>query len=468
MLSVTKPKNTHINIQNRAELMRQIQASQLPLHEPWGNHARAKELSKISALLDGLPEIARLARLDLVGGRSPHEGRPGLSGEQVTRLAILKQIEGVSYAELAFMLVDSRAAHTFSRLPFNEKLSPSALHENVKLLTPETWNAIHMLVVGLARDRKIETGERVRTDCTVVKANVLAPNDARLLWDCVRVLTRLVARAKKAFPAAEWTFADQARAVKGAAYEIQFLSRGEPRKARYKVLLELAGSVYLDATLALSRLQQLAVDEDDVPLRARSALVLAGVLSSMKRVLSQTTRRVIDGEKVPAAEKLVSIFEQHTDIIVKDGRDVLFGHKVCLTGGASSVIVDCVVLDGNPADVTLVEPTLARLAATFGRVPKEASYDGGFTSAENLAAAKAAGVVEVCFHKQRGLATADMVSNEATFRRLRNFRAGIEGCISTLKRAFGMGRCTWRGLASFKSYVLVSVIAFNLAVIART
>lgn len=447
--------------------MRQIQARQLPLREPWGNHPRAEELRSISALLDALPEIARLAHADLVGTRSSSEGRPGLSGEQVTRLAILKQIESVSYANLAFMLVDSRAAHTFSRLPIDEHLSPSALQENIKLLTPQTWEAIHQLVVGLARDRKIETGERVRTDCTVVDANVLAPNDARLLWDCVRVLTRVVGRATAAFPAGQWTFADQTRAVKGAAYEIQFLSRGDRRTERYRNLIDLAESVYLQGLETLSALERLAVDDDDRQRRARFALELSALLSAMKRVLSQTRRRIVDGESVPAAEKLVSIFEQHTDIVIKDGRDVRFGHKVCLTGGASSLIVDCAVLEGNPSDLTLVEPTLSRLKATFGRAPKEASYDGGFTSAENLAAAKAAGVVEVCFHKQRGLATADMVSDEATFRRLRNFRAGIEGCISTLKRVFGMGRCAWRGIASFKSYVFVSVIAFNLSVIAR-
>lgn len=447
--------------------MRQIQARQLPLREPWGNHPRSEELRAISALLDALPGVARLAHADLVGARSARVGRSGVSGEQVVRLAILKQVEGVSYAELAFMLVDSRAAHTFSRLSLDDTLSSSALQENIKLLTPQTWEAINGFVVGLAHERNVENGERVRTDCTVVDANVLEPNDARLLWDCVRVLTRVVGRVMKAFPAATWDFADRTLAVKSSAYQIQFLSRGDVRIERYKKLIDIAASVYLDGTHALKTLGQLVLDDDARAERERPARELTALLVAMGRVLSQTKRRIIDGESVPAAEKIVSIFEQHTDIVIKDGRDVRFGHKVCLTGGASSMIIDCMVLEGNPSDLTLVQPTLARVTKTFGRPPREASYDGGFTSADNLAAAKAAGVVEVCFHKQRGLTVAEMVSDDATFRRLRNFRAGIEGCISTLKRAFSMGRCTWRGLASFKSYVHASVVAFNLSVLAR-
>jgi IS5 family transposase len=187
----------------------------------------------------------------------------------------------------------------------------------------------------------------------------------------------------------------------------------------------------------------------------------------MDQVLDQTQRRVIDGEKVPSGEKIVSIFETHTDIIVKDNRETRYGHKVCLTGGKSSLVLDCVIEEGNPADSTLVERTLARHIDLFGEAPRQAAFDGGFASKENIETAKTLGVEDIAFHRKSGLEITEMARSAWVFRRLRDFRSGIEGCISTLKRAFQMGRCNWRGLESFRSYVWSSVTSFNLIVLAR-
>lgn len=449
--------------------MRQICNPQLPLAEPWGNHPQAQELQAISGLLDQLPDVARRAHADLVGTHQATVGCAGLSGEQTLRLALLKQINRISYEDLAFLLVDSRVARTFSRLPIDRSPSSSTLGENIKLISPGTWEVINRAIVGLAHDTGIENGDEVRTDCTVVEANVLEPNDARLLWDCTRVATRIVGRIQAALPDVPFDFVDRARAVKGLSYEIQFLSRGEQRTARYCALLDMVCLVQAEGDDVLVVLEKLGVPSDDDGLQLqRFTRELAAVLDSTKRVLSQTHRRIVDEEIVPAGEKLVSIFEQHAYIIRKDHRDTFFGHKICLSGGASSLVLDCMILDGNPADVTLVIPVIERLKEMRGGVaPTAMAFDGSFPSAENLAMAKAAGVVEVCFHKQRGLAVTDMVTDDETFKRLKNFRAGIEGCISTLKRAFGMGRCTWRGLTSFKSYVLASVVSFNLVMLAR-
>lgn len=449
--------------------MRQIRIPQLPLAEAWGNHPQARELREISRLLDQLPDVVARVHADLVGKHLATVGCTGLSGEQTLRLAVLKRINQISYEDLAFVLVDSRVARTFSRLPLGWNPSSSTLGANIKRISPETWEMINRAIVGLARERGVENGDQVRTDCTVVEANVLEPNDARLLWDCVRVMTRVVGRIISALPDVPLDFVDRARSVKGLSYEIQFLSRGDQRTARYCALLDMVALVQAEATDILLVVEKLgSSDDDDGTQLRRLTRELASVLDSTKRVLSQTQRRIVDEEIVPAGEKLVSIFEQHAYIIRKDHRDTFFGHKICLSGGTSSLILDCMVLDGNPADVTLVAPVIERLKAIRGGLaPIAMAFDGGFPSEENLAIAKAAGVVEVCFHKQRGLAVADMVTNDETFQRLKNFRAGIEGGISTLKRAFGMGRCLWRGLTSFKSYVLVSVVSFNLVMLAR-
>ena len=185
------------------------------------------------------------------------------------------------------------------------------------------------------------------------------------------------------------------------------------------------------------------------------------------RVIDQTQRRVMLGEDVPASDKVVSLFETHTDIIVKDRRDTFFGHKICLTGTASNLIVDCLIVDGNPADSSLTVDMLERQKQLYGRYPLKVALDGGFASKDNLNQAKAMQIKDVCFAKKRGLKVEDMCRSQWVYDRLRRFRAGIESGISWVKRCFGLTRCTWKGLRSFKSYVWASIVSANLLTLAR-
>ena len=106
------------------------------------------------------------------------------------------------------------------------------------------------------------------------------------------------------------------------------------------------------------------------------------------KVIDQTDRRVFKGESVPASEKIVSFFEDHTDIIVKKRRDTEYGHKVFLSGGASTMILGCLIVRGNPADTDQYQSLLGQHKAWYGRMPRQVSADGGFASKENLAFAK--------------------------------------------------------------------------------
>jgi len=185
------------------------------------------------------------------------------------------------------------------------------------------------------------------------------------------------------------------------------------------------------------------------------------------RVVDQTQRRVLDGESVPAADKLVSIFEPHTDIIVKDRRQTLYGHKVALSTGRSGLVLDFAVIDGNPPDSTLAKTMVERQQDLYGHPPRQVSFDGAFASKANLDDIKALGVEDVCFSKCRFLDVRDMVKSTWVFRKLRRFRAGIEAGVSFLKRCFGLDRCTWRSNASFRAYGWASVVAHNLLLLAR-
>ena len=205
-----------------------------------------------------------------------------------------------------------------------------------------------------------------------------------------------------------------------------------------------------------------------------SGLAAYGIAEELQRfivlteqVIDQTNRRVFQGEKVPAQEKVVSLFEPHTDIINKDRRDTYYGHKIVLSGGASGLFTDLVILKGNPADSTLATDMITRQKEIYGRVPLKAAFDGGFTSKDNLKEIKDLGVRDVCFHKKRGLEIEEMTKSVWVYKQLRSFRAGIEGMISFLKRCFGLRRCTWSSFESFKAYAWSSVLTANLLLMAR-
>jgi len=186
------------------------------------------------------------------------------------------------------------------------------------------------------------------------------------------------------------------------------------------------------------------------------------------RVMDKAERCVFKGEHVPASEKVVSFFEEHTDIIVKGGRDTEYGHKVFLSGGSSTMILDCLIVSGNPADTDRYRKMLDRHTENYGRMPSQVSADGGFASQENLAYVKGKRVKDEVFTRKRGLSVLVMAKSTWVYKKLRNFCAGIEAGISELKRAFGLDRCLWTGWEGIKQYVWSSIVSYNLLVLARS
>ena len=446
--------------------MRKKSNKQMPLMPAATDHPQAIELENISRILDANPTICDLAMQDLceVSKKARRSGARGMTADQVVRAAIVKQMLGFTYKELAFHIIDSNSLRRFMRIGIADKgFKKSVLNKNVKALSPQTWEAINAQVVQYADDEKIEKGRQVRIDCTVVESNIHEPTDSSLLWDSVRVLTRLLHRAKQDF-GLRLSFQDHTRRAKRRLLGIMNSRSKKDRKSKYADLIKVTTKSIGYAQRAIEAIDnEASISSGMVALR----LDLNRYSQLAARVIDQTQRRVMLGEDVPASEKVVSLFETHTDIIVKDRRDTFFGHKVCLTGGVSNLIVDCLIVDGNPADSNLTIEMLDRQKELYGRYPLKVALDGGFASKDNLIKAKEKQIKDVCFAKKRGLEVEDMCRSQWVYNRLRRFRAGIESGISWVKRCFGMTRCTWKGLRSFKSYVWASIVSANLLTLAR-
>ena len=449
--------------------MRDTIHKQIPVVYTFIEHEHAEEYQKISEILDSFgTELVDLVYGDLIRDvDNPDKGREGMSADQVLRVLLLKQMNGFSYEKLGFHLMDSMTYRTFCRFSIGGDVpSVSTLKHNLKKVKPETLAIISEKVVLYARDTGIEDGKKIRTDCTVEETNIHDPKDSHLLYDCVRVLTRLMNRATDGF--VDLTFTNHTKRAKRRFRNIEHTANQNERDKLYGDLIKVTEKTVQNAALvaeALDSVRNVDIFEVSESSNLVCELKHYGILA--QKVIDQTKRRVFHGETVPPRDKVVSIFEPHTDIIVKDRRETYYGHKICLTTGKSSLVLDCVVEDGNPADSTLAVEMVKRVTNIYGTVPRQAAFDGGFASKDNLSEIKNLGVEDVAFNKKRGLEISEMASSSWVYRTLSFFRAGIEGTISFLKRCFGLGRCMWRGLESFKSYTWASIISHNLLILAR-
>ena len=451
--------------------MRKKDRKQMPLMITGIDHPHAEELKGISDILKENPIIYEWVLQDLTRDVTHTDtGAEGMTAEQVVRSAIIKQMEGFSYEDLAFHLLDSLSYRRFCRIGFAHKgFQKSALCHNIKSISAETWEAINRILVAYGKDKGTEKGRQARIDCTVVCSNIHEPKDSNLLWDCVRVITRMLLQLNVESNEFSLTFSDHSKRAKKRMLAILNANNEKVRKKHYRDLLKVTQDTVSYAQDAVHILSQFPFKD-----LAQSILVkkrvndLKQALKLTEKVIEQTTRRVINGEKVPANEKIFSIFEPHTDIIIKDRRDTYYGHKICLSGGPSNLITDCLIVEGNPADSTLTTEMLDRQERVYGHYPLKVALDGGFASKDNLKAAKKRGIKDVCFAKKRGLKEEDMCRSKRVYKRLRRFRAGIEAGISWLKRCFGLWTCTWKSFRSFKSYVWASIVSANLLVLARS
>jgi len=432
-------------------------------------------LQSISDFLDDHEEMIETVRRDLERGlKNPGTGRGGLTPPQVLRSLILMRVKNWNYRELRERITDGYTLRQFTDFYCQPVPKHDAFNRAFNRLTPETLQAVNELVVQAAVDVGLEDGQKLRVDTTVVQTDIHHPTDSTLLWDVVRVVTRLVLRLNAAVQQRIQGFRNRTRAARRRMQEIQRMTpkeRSQRQVEKYRQLIGITEEVVNSARKVLQQtrtargkdvISDLAIGE------LRKEIDHYGELGN--RVIDQACRRVLQGEQVPTAEKIYSIFETHTDLI-KRGKaqtPIEFGHKVFLAESAQGLITQYEVLEGNPGDDQQVEPSLERHKETFGHAPALYGSDRGFFSETNVKSCTRNGVKVVCIPQRGGKKTAKRKTYERSpaFKEGQRFRAGIEGRISVLFRGRGMKRCLAEGHQRFELLVGAAVLANNLMRIA--
>jgi IS5 family transposase len=391
-------------------------------------------------------------------------------------MLVVMRLYGWSYEECEYFVNDSLVLRQFCRVYLEKVPDDTVLIRWANTIGPETLRALNDRVVRLARSLKVTRGRKLRVDTTAVETDIHHPTDSGLVGDGVRVVSRLLRRAKAALGEAASSlgeaFRSRVRAVRKLAQQLHRIARRKGDEARdamkgaYGRLLDTARRTAAQARRVRGALGRRA----DEPEAARLASRLGEVLPRLERGIDQARRRAIDGEAVPAAEKLLSLFEPHTQMVprFKAGKPVEFGRKVRLDEVEGGIITGYAVLDrGGGQDQPCLGDALAEHRRQFGRAPRLLAADRGMASAENERLAKEAGVRQVALpHAGKAPPGRRAEEKGRRFRAGYRFRAGIEGRIHALKRDYGLRRCRYRGERGFGRWVGWGVLAHNLAKVA--
>jgi transposase, IS5 family len=435
------------------------------------------ELRELDRLLDD-DELFQRVKTDL-GRRRPHSltrGRHSTPVEVILRLLVVKRLYRWSYEQTEYFVGDSLVLRQFCRLYWAPVPDDTTLLRWALLIAPATLEQLNDRVVELAYSLQVTRGRKLRVDSTVIATTIHHPTDSRLLGDGVRVLSRLLRRAKRVLgertALSRETFRTRTRSVRRLAQQVHRLARrkgeaaAEDMKSAYTRLIRIAQQSCRQAERVRTVLaEQTGAAAQRLGEQFRHFLPLVG------QAIGQATQRVLHGESVPAAAKLLSLFEPHTQVIQrhKPGHAVEFGRKLWLDEVDGGIVSRYVVLDQPGQDQPYLAGSLVGHQERFGHPPWLLAGDRGVYSVANEQLAQQVGVQRIVL-PATGKPSAARRQQERTgwWRRGFRFRAGIEGRISVLRRGFELDRCRDHGEAGMGRWVGWGILAHNLAKIAQT
>jgi IS5 family transposase len=423
------------------------------------NWALDPELALIDTVLEQHSELFELVKGDIIGiGKDSEIGRQDSpTAEQIVRAALYKEIKKLDYRELEYAQHDSKVCGAFIKLDGRKPFSFELFYKYISQIKGESLKGF---MVGINRimmqEAKVEDGKSLRIDSTVVETDIHYPTNNELMWDCIKTSHRLIKKLEESGCLKK--VRNYQKQAKKNRFQINNTKKGEKKKELFEKQLKLLRTSINQAESAVVEASVRGGITDWA-----IAHELKKLLPKMEKVYEITRRHEMLGESVPNKEKIFSIYEDHTDIIVKGKREAEFGHKVNLTTGRSNIILDVEIVDGNPGDSQLYEGVLERIKRDYDVTPRDVVTDGGYASLKNQEKAKERGVVNIVFNKIVGTLK-NLVTSGNMESRLKKWRSGIEAVISNVKRGFKLFRCEWKGREHFDAKVLWSVIAYNIRV----
>lgn len=421
----------------------------------------------LSTILDDNPNLLWQAHQDWAHLLSTSDkGRDGYTSEQLLRALIVMFIEGKSYRHTVVLIDNSEFLQYFVRLGVKSTMDFTFLNKAYQALSPTTIDNMNDIITAYAINEEMISGEKQRMDTTVYETNIHYPTDSSLLWDGFRTVARLIRQMQKELPQLNLHHRFHDQKVKKLATFIARNASSTSKKTQRKIkktYRRLIQSVRWIHGVGRDVLQKAFSVGYEVP-------ELAHYLPLVERIIDQADQRIIKGQTVPADEKLYSLFEEHTELIQrgKAGKPIEFGHKILIAQTGEKFIHHYKVMEKRIEDKELLAPAVAAHKEMFGAYPEVLSTDKGFYESMKQIAGLEEKIATVSIAK-KGRRTCEEYQRETTeeFIDGQRFRAGSEGSISVLKRAFKLGRCYFKGFKNYAASVALAVLCHNLVLLTR-
>jgi len=429
-------------------------------------HAR---YNKIDRILDENPGILNAVHEDLHQKMGSLKGRNShYSTEMLFRMLLIKCIEGLSFRDLVIHVNDSMFLRNFARVGWGKLMNFTLLDAAWKCIDDTTWDTVNKLLFDYGKNKELISGTALRIDSTVCETNIHYPTDSFLLWDSYRTISRMVQQIGTVDSKFKMDFRFHNQKIKQLH---TFISTQISRKQKSTVRnVKRAMKILIERVEDITRKGELLLDlvrsiEKDNP----SAEKLDLLLQNVHHVTDQARRCNINGETVPATERIFSIFEDHTELHKrgKAGKPVEFGHLVTIAQTKNKFISFYRVEEISKHDTEIKDMALENHKAQFGFYPKKFTADKNYhISTEDTEEWKQKiSTYSVGKKGKRDESEIEWEHSEE-FRLMQRFRAGCEGSISVLKRVFGLKRCLYRGFKSFASSICRLVFCHNLVKLA--
>jgi IS5 family transposase len=381
------------------------------------------------------------------------------SVEQILRAGVYKEIKGLTYRELEEAQFDSNMFAYFVKVDYRKKpYSYQVYQKYISRIKVDTLKGIMIALNKIAVEEGIEDLSQFCEDSAVIETDIHYPTNNSLVWDCLKTSQKLLEQLKEEVITLE--IPEYRKEAKKTYFAINVTKNTDER-------LQLFQKQLKTLLFAMEEVTKVVKKKSEYGINLRAAVIcldLEKLLPLMEKVFKMTYRKEIQGENVPVDEKLFSIYELHTDLIVKGHRDMKFGHKVNLGTGKSNLILACEIVSGNPCDTALFKKAVEDYHDDYGRYPESIATDGGYASLENRNWAKAKeGVKNIVFNKVVGSLKSFAESIDIEIK-LKKWRSAIEAVISNLKRGFDIRRCIWKGWQHFQQKVYWSIIGYNIRV----
>jgi IS5 family transposase len=422
--------------------------------------AIAPEFAVMDVVLEKHPEVIKFVEADVTAGlKNNGFGRGDTpSVERIVRMAIFKELKNLDYRELEFAQKDSRLCEFFCKTNKDDPFSYQMWHKYISRIKRETLEKMLITINQTAIESGIEDVSRFRRDSTAIETNIHYPTNNGLVWDCVKEAHRPLEQLRAEVSGLE--VKDYRKAAKKNAFQINVTKNAEKRVQMFQKQLK-------QFSLSMEQVTKVIKKKSDYRVNPKAVAVIKALehlYEQMKKVKDMTGRWEVKGEKVPVKEKLFSIYEEHTDIIVKGQREAVFGHKVNLGTGKSDMILTCEVEKGNPSDTELYQAAIDQVKQDYNMTPKAVVTDGGYASLANMKWAMGQGIVNIVFNKIVG-SLKNVATSVRIEKKLKRWRAGMEAVISNFKRGFNIRRCLWKGWEHFRQKVFWSVIGYNIRIL---